>query len=586
MKVILSCLIVGMFVLSGLGAVANTSVQPFKMITDSVTFSTPIINEEKQYTTITLPEATSSTTEAGKPTLPVVTQVYTFPFGTQIQDVKVTFSEPNTRVLTQPVKLASTPKVLSLDAAVEQLTTTTESSNTAMYPETTWRYRVGAGLDGITHVIYLSVHYCPVTYMAATQTLFIRNHASIQISYTLPDSPKTFADTYQLLIIAPAQFSDALQPFVNFKNSNGVPTKLVTLEEIPSVGYDKQEDIKYYIKDAIETWGITYVLIVGAGVNGSEIFPVRYAWVPSEGYENCFPSDLYYADIYNSIGLFSSWDFNGNHKYAEYPIDMLAVDLYPDVYLARWPCNDVTEVKTIVRKTMNFIQHNKQKGTILQMGGDSFVQGDYENINEGEYANTKVMEKLPGYQTTQLWASNGQLTKSNIILGFYKGVDFADFNGHGNPIVWATHPTGNENVWIPTGTKWSGFTYVEVYFLFNFYKLPIIFINACSTNKFSDSDTCLGWSFMKKQIGGGIAAFGASGIGYGIPGSGEVDELFGWMEVHTFDNLYTTKIVGNAWGTSVAGYVNEFGWSMFDADYKTVMELSIFSDPSLPVFPQ
>ena len=49
-----------------------------------------------------------------------------------------------------------------------------------------------------------------------------------------------------------------------------------------------------------------------------EIFPVRQAWIGSGQYEDYFPSDLYYADIYDSEMQFSDWDANDDGKYAEY----------------------------------------------------------------------------------------------------------------------------------------------------------------------------------------------------------------------------------------------------------------------------
>ena len=48
--------------------------------------------------------------------------------------------------------------------------------------------------------------------------------------------------------------------------------------------------------------------------------------------EKSFLSDLYYADVYDSEGEFSSWDTNQNSFYGEYDhngeTDMM--DLYPD----------------------------------------------------------------------------------------------------------------------------------------------------------------------------------------------------------------------------------------------------------------
>jgi len=308
---------------------------------------------------------------------------------------------------------------------------------------------------------------------------------------------------------------------------------------------------------------------------------VRNAWVASGSYESYFPSDLYYADFYNAAMGFSDWDFDNDGKYAEYPDDIFAVDMYPDVYLGRLACNDESEVRSTVDKIINFMEHNQVMEKIVQMGGDTFP-GDDESINEGEYCNSVVMSQLPGYTTQQLWASNGQLSKVNIIDAINNGVDFVDFSGHGSYLSWATHPHEDETQWLPDDGQYTGFLYTNVPWLFNAKKLPVVFLNACSCHKFSDSPDCLGWSFLKNKHGGAIASFGASGIGYGSHGSSESERLFGWMEVQTLKGLSTDKILGDVWGDCITQYYNEF-FFLDDADYKTLFEFSLFGDPSLVI---
>ncbi|NIM97229.1 MAG: hypothetical protein GTO24_03805, partial [candidate division Zixibacteria bacterium] len=71
--------------------------------------------------------------------------------------------------------------------------------------------------------------------------------------------------------------SEELQPLIAHKNSRGVQTVLKTTEEIYAeyVGRDEPEKIKYFIKDAIETWGVDYVLLVG----GAALVPGRYTHI-------------------------------------------------------------------------------------------------------------------------------------------------------------------------------------------------------------------------------------------------------------------------------------------------------------------
>ena len=52
---------------------------------------------------------------------------------------------------------------------------------------------------------------------------------------------------------------------MDHKNAHDMQTLLKTTEDIYAeyTGVDNPEKIKYFIKDAIEEWGVTYVLLVG-----------------------------------------------------------------------------------------------------------------------------------------------------------------------------------------------------------------------------------------------------------------------------------------------------------------------------------
>jgi len=520
MKKFLPILVIGILVLSGLGAVVSSESENELHEQKIVAFSEPITREQGEYIAIDLSEASANSIEVGKPALPVVTKVFTFPFGTRFTNVDVIFSESIEQTISKPILPAPEPQIVSSihssKPAVKSDTLETYS-DIEVYPESRYTYRTGAGLKDGKHVIYLTVYLHPVQYVPASNMISYSENANVDITYILPENPIMFGDEYDLLIITPSQFESTLQRLVEHKNGRDIQTKLVTLDEIPDQGVDEQESIKYYIKDAIEDFGITYLLLVGAGVEGEELFPVRRAWIPSGQYEDYFPSDLYYADIYDSEMQFSDWDADDDGKYAEYYTpsnnDMDAVDVYPDVYLGKLPCNNAGELSAVIDKIIYYDEHNKMTNKIIQIGGDTFP-GDHEGVNEGEYANAAVIDLLPGYSTTQLWASNGQLTKKNIADGFKDNVDFVDFSGHGSWASWATHDTEDDEVWLPAKTvisPYTGFLYVDfdMYQINNQYKFPVVIYNACSCNKYSASPTCIAWNTVKRSNGGGIAAFGA-----------------------------------------------------------------------------
>jgi len=588
MNKILPFLVVGILVLGGLGAVSGTKTNDENTISEKINFSTPIFNEVGEYISVELSESTNSQTIENKPMMPVVTKVYTLPFGTKIDNVKVTFSDNVVQGISKPVEPTPATLPVSINAvhSVKKTKEVMTYQDIEIYPEQRYSYRAATGLDNDQHVTYLILSINPIQYKPRENTISYAKSATIDIKYTLPINPVNFAEDFDLLIITPPQFETALQALVDHKNSLDPPVKttMVTLDEIPSgVGVDEQEDIKYFIKDAIETMGITYLLIVGAGVEGQELFPVRNAWIGDE-IEDYFPSDLYYADIYDDEGNFSNWDRDGDGKYCEYPFDMANVDVVPDVRLGKLPCNNVEEVNTIVGKIIEYKKHNKMTKKILQAGGDTFP-GNTQI--EGEYNNGKVLEKLPGYTAIQCWASDETLTKPKLASGWKKSVDFVDWSGHGSPISWATHPPNDDHIWLPPETlisQYTGWSYYdfEAYMLNNDYKYPVVFYNSCSNNKFTKSDVCLGWKTLSKKGGGGIATFAASGIGYGVPGN-EDSRRMGWMEVRCFEEIMSVKILGQVWYNNIYDYYTTFSGGLDRYDYKTMVEYAMFGDPTLVV---
>jgi hypothetical protein len=597
MKKIIVFLIVSMLVITGFVSAEIINQNNHKKIIENINLNEPIISESDDFIELNFLETNLKLINSGKPSLPKITKNYLFPFGTKITDVIVTFSDNKFVELSKPVKASSNLKMIStIYSDIEVKYGEVDYSDIDIYPVEKYNFRKGAGLSNGEHVIFLSVNIYPIQYLPNTNTIIYSNNFEINIEYNEPYENVNFPDLYDYLIISPLEFKDELQPLVDYKNNDEVSTILVTLDEIPSVGIDEQESIKYYIKDAIEEMGIKYVLLVGAGVEGNEIFPVRYAWVPSGNYESYFPSDLYYADIYDGDGNFSNWDSDGDGKYAEFSVgmntnDMDSVDMYPDVYLGKLPCNNEDEVSIIVDKIIRYEEHNQMLNNIVQIGGDTFP-GDASDVNEGEFANGIVLEKLPGYESIKLWASESEgsskLTKMNIANGFNKNVDFVDFSGHGSSASWATHAPSDDRTWLPPKSiisPYTGWLYIDydLFLVSNEYKHPVVVFNACSCSQYSESDKCISWRTINTPAGG-IASFGASGIGYGSYGVHEVERVWGWMEVHIFESLYNDKILGDVWANCLNGYINSFieeEWD--DADYKTILEMSLFGDPTLAI---
>ena len=78
----------------------------------------------------------------------------------------------------------------------------------------------------------------------------------------------------RLLILAPDEFIDDLQPLKSFKEAHGMPTSLLGLEAVYAAfdGDDEPEKVKKCIAHYESDENVRYVMLVG----DCDKFPVRY----------------------------------------------------------------------------------------------------------------------------------------------------------------------------------------------------------------------------------------------------------------------------------------------------------------------
>ena len=621
MRKLLPLFVVGILVLSGLGAVsvANNMTHGLKVKRESVVFSEPVIKDVGEYVTIDLDESETSFIEVEKPMLPFVTKIFTFPFGTKINNVYVSFSGGGTRTLSKPVELAPEPSTVGVDLQTKAVKV--DANADMMYPADSYSYKVGMGLDGEEHVVYLAVQCYPVRYSAGKNMIYYSEVADIQVKYEEPSNPTTFNDEYDMVIISPSEFTNSLQTLIEHKNNNNVKTTLKTTEAIYTEysGYDEAEKIKYYIQDAIETLGVNYVLLVGS----IDKLPIRTTWFFQRHHEQYWNetvlSDLYFADIYDQYGDFCSWDSNGNGLYGECyrncPGINDTVDLYPDVNIGRIPCQRISELKTVINKIIHYETSTYGENwfnNIILIGGDTFPGWD---DYEGEEKNLITESIMSDFTPTKLWASDGTLKAWRINKAITKGAGFIDYSGHGFEMGLGTHP--------PNSNSWIRYNILNLPYALNGYKLPIIFFDACltarldynwssainsiqpseipyyqsvlaetlgydsaqelfgeqiegTTNPLSLGDKlfpCFAWCFVKKNLGGAIASIGATRTAYG-----GIDMGCGYLSLQYYRAYASSEKVSEMLTKAQNNYISNIWW-----DYFTVEEFILIGDPSLKI---
>ncbi|HEC89428.1 MAG TPA: peptidase C25, partial [Thermoplasmatales archaeon] len=396
---IIVIILMGLLFLSGAQAYTLNS----EKISDTILLPTPNIIDQGSFITVRFPIPTALIAEPGKPVLPRIVKTYRIPFGSTIQDIDVYFSNDQNIYISKPIQIGE-ETIPSIDIV---------DSQGSIYPNKPYEYFVSAGREDNHLTNYITLICYPIQYIPAKQMLSYSTRIDISIEYIPPVKSLTFPDEYDLLIIAPQVFSQALQPLVEHKNNVGIRTILKTTEEIYQEyqGVDKPEQIKYCIKDMIETYGIKYVLLVGGLKSvfkaddrddknqGSKdwYLPVRYSNVITT-YDPGMISDLYYADIYDSNGNFSSWDSNGDGIFGSFKTFAShkdIIDLFPDVAVGRLACRSIDEVETMVDKIITY--ESETYGSdwfkrFVLVGGDTF--DDIDKYVEGEIETQKSYDYL------------------------------------------------------------------------------------------------------------------------------------------------------------------------------------------------
>jgi hypothetical protein len=602
--------------------------------TISYQFSQPSVKDNNDFVTLQINEATNYRNIPGEPILPVVMKTFELPFSTLVNNVQCTITDTHEIQLIKKITPATNPLPFSTQSQIVQpIENAKIYTKNQFFPDNWYSYRLSGGLnkDNILKT-FLTIQVNPVRYNPVADSIQSIDNITIDITYEQPLHPfSPLSHAYDLVIICYDQYALLLQPLVAHKNSHGIQTKLVTLKDIndgtyfPVEGRDTQEKIKYFIKNAKEAWNITYVMLVG---NYAQV-PIRYSYLATDTgskYEELrFPSDLYYADLYNANGNFSSWDTNNNGLYAEWPYNspkLDTVDLVPDVYVGRLACMSKSEVKTLIDKIITYENTTAGKDWFNRMvvaGGDTYPKSEEggTDYNEGEAVTGAALEIMSQFTPVKIWMSIGNLTKNNIHDQISKGCGFLFFAGHGSPVSWATHKNGDY-------TNWSeNFITKDMVKLTNKDMYPILLVGGCHNSeidvtpiniikgflneklhyfsttkgdmgsfwKYTWIPECWSWVFVKAP-GGAIASIGSTGFGCDEIGDGNHDGIpdctqnyDGWLELQFFRlyNQHNITVLGQTYYQAVTGYIQNFPVNTDPYNAKVIETHVLLGDPSLKI---
>ena len=633
MKKFIPIIIVCILVLSGLGATAfstNVSKKPTtieKIESTSVLFSSqPTLLEKDGFVEIEMNGATTQLLEPNKPVLPIYVKSYQIPFGSTNVQVICNPKDIGTMTLTKEIVPARIAPLSEMSERTAYVKDSSVYGSAAFYPSNWYSYDLGAGRnENNLQVTFVKVVCYPVRYSPVNNQVDYAGGFDIIVNYDAPKTqPKTSAVSYDLVIIAPAKFEATLQPLIDHKNSKGVATIFKSVEDILNEynGTDPPEQVKYFIKDAYDTWNITYVLLVG-GLK-SHIFakdkdtqsagwkawwvPVRYMNIPQENDEGCL-SDLYYGCLYNATHVFDSWDSNGDGIYGYWGTNVGKKDKFdmnPEVYVARLPVANKIEASHMVKKIIKYESSGPAAKpwytNFVGVGGKTFDyyggKPDGEYLCDLAYNYTKLA--IPDLKLTEVYSSNRDTTgvvpdAKGIGGAITQGAGFVDFEGHGSPLTWDTIWFDGEyenHDWV------GGFGLTDFWRARNGDKQPVIIIGGCHNALYNVSvlpamkdksgksyfaygypaPVCLCWMLLIKPSGGGIASTGDTGYGFGYGGnpvtlSGELESNFFYKIGHGSTNL------GQTHGSAIQKFIAEEEIGQLEAF--CITEWALLGDPSL-----
>jgi hypothetical protein len=631
MKKIIAISFLGFFLASGWAAATSEPKDSMEntMILKNTTLSLqcssqPVILERAESVVIKIKEMTSQLIEPNKPVLPIIVKTYQVPYGSK--NIKVTClpNDINTLVLSKKIRAACIAPL----SKISDITTNTRDdsiyNSTLFYPKSWYRYTIGAGCDtNGDEIIFIKIVCYPVRYSPANNQIEYPTSFDIQVTYEEPLTTAQTNETYDLVIIAPKTFKSKLQPLIDFKNSKGLKTTFKTVEDILNQysGADPPEQVKYFIKDAYDTWGIQYVLLVGglkshlyandkdtasAGWNAWWV-PVRYVNIPQDDDEGCL-SDLYYGCLYNSTGGFDSWDSNGDGVYAVWNAPDAAkdtFDLYPEVHVGRLPVTNKREVGNMVQKIITYESTSPAEKpwykNFVGIGGKTF--GYYEGQPDGEYLcnltynYTKQaipdLTLIPVYTTNKNTSGLVPVTK-DIQKAISQGAGYVDFEGHGSPLAWDT-------IWFDGSYPYDwcgGITLYNFLKLSNREKLPIVVVGGCHNGLYNVSllktmrdktgsqyfsygiplPVCFSWGLVVKYPGGAIASTGCTGFGMGYQGNPV--SLSAELEANFFYQIGNGSThLGQAHSGAIQKFLDEEEINQVEAF--VITNWALFGDPSL-----
>jgi hypothetical protein len=261
-----------------------------------------------------------------------------------------------------------------------------------------------------------------------------------------------------MLIIVYDDFWDSMLPFVNWKNTKGIPTEMVKVSEIGNANA-----IKLYIEQYYADNGLTFVLLVGDADEVPTLYTSPYTYGASD------PSYSY----------------------------IVGDDNYQDLFIGRFSAESTGDVDTQVERSIEYERDP-------QIGGEWYYKGTGVASNQGpgddgEYDDEHmdfIRDDLFAYTYTEVdQIYDPYATSTMVSNALNDGRSIVNYCGHGSITSWGS----------------SGFHTSDINALTNDNMLPFICCVACNNGEF-DGPTCFAETWLRATNNGNNEPTGAIGV--------------------------------------------------------------------------
>ncbi len=323
-----------------------------------------------------------------------------------------------------------------------------------------------------------------IQYIALTRDKYQK---PIEIIKDAPSDLRNRQNGADYIIITDAEFVRDAQPLANFRNKQGLRTKIVQVQNIYDEfnhGIPNPYALRDFLKYTYQNWqppAPTYVLLFGDTNLREKTNTVPTIQIQVPGYGSS-ASDHQFTTIRGD-------------------------DQFPDLLIGRVPVSNSVEARIFVERAINY-ENNRNRGPwhkrILMLAGsdaDFHYQTDslVEHSDLTKKYETEVIYAPPTAEDELTLGEGTTPVGRQVLDGFNTGASIVNYVGHGG------------------GGRWASSRMMDLedphINLTNISQLPFVISMTCFTGAFDIPDGCLAEEFLRSETGGAIGVIGGTSIG-------------------------------------------------------------------------